>query len=84
MQVLFLELFKKLLSKLGHLWLNHNPAIGLVRIMKKVILVKLFGRIKSFELRDLGYDRCIPDFYHLNLCNHFFSNFLAPVFTGAQ
>jgi len=75
MQVSFPELCEKLLSKLGYLWLNNYSAVRLAWTMEKVLLVILFGRIERFEGCDLRYDRYIPDFFGLKLCNDFFSNF---------
>ncbi len=41
-----LELRKKLLAKLGHLWLNHYAAVRLIRIAFEILLVILLGQIE--------------------------------------
>jgi hypothetical protein len=55
-----LKLVLELFSEFPDLGVDHHPAVGLVGILEKIVLVVIFSRVKVVERHDLGDNRIRP------------------------
>ena len=62
-----------MLAELGYLGSDHSHAVGLVRIIGKVLLVIILGHVELIELHDLGDDGFAPNVLVVQLFNELLS-----------
>lgn len=59
------------MSKLSDLWRYNDRAIGLIRVIRKVLLVVIFGRPEMLKSGDFRYDRLV-----VKMFGHYLDNYL--------
>src|SRR5690606_20344127 len=58
---LFFEAITELLAEFGDLWRDHELAVALLGVQRKIITVVVFGRPECGGFAQLRHDRCVID-----------------------
>ena len=70
------EFFHMLIPEIGHLRLNHNPAICLVLVALVILQMLRLYRIECFQGFDFSHDWRRPNFPCIEVSSHLLSNLL--------
>ena len=70
MNLASLQLLHELLAEFRYLGSNDRPAVTLARVVRKIVLVVCFSRVKDGEGSYFGDDRIGPKVFSFQVGNH--------------